>query len=163
MMYHETVAASRWLFAILVPAMLGAMLALQDALRADGGAVGRTLTAGAMIVIIVVLLAVAFWFTRLRVSVDAATLHFSFGPIRRTVDGSNVIAVKVERYDWRRFGGWGIRFARRDKQRARAWTVPFLRSGVWVEQQDGTGYYISSRRADVLAAAISGIRGTRRQ
>lgn len=167
-MHHETATASRWLLLILVLALGGASLGLRDALLGDGSLTGRVLTGAIMVAIVLILLAVAFWFTRLRVTVrggmadsmSGGSLHFSFGPIRRTIDGPEIGIVHVERYEWRRFGGWGIRFGHRDGYRARAWTVPFLRTGVWVGLREGSGYYLSSARPESLAAAIRGIQRT---
>ena len=167
-MHDETARASRWMLVILALALGGASLGLRDALLGDGSLTGRVLTGVIMTAIVLIVLAVAFWFTRLHVSVrggmsdnvSGGSLHFSFGPIHRTIEGTEIGMVLVEHYPWRRFGGWGIRFGHRDGYRARAWTVPFLRTGVWVGLGDGSGYYLSSARPESLAAAIRGIQRT---
>ena len=51
-------------------------------------------------------------------------------------------------------GGWGIRIGRTSGHLMRAYSVPFLRTGVAVEVWDGKRYFVSSRRPAALAAAI---------
>jgi hypothetical protein len=94
------------------------------------------------------------FFGRLRVHADDRRLRFHFGPFGRTLEAADITAAEAAPYRWLAFGGWGIRFGRVSGHFVRAYSVPFLRTGVAIEAADGKRYYVSSRRPEALAAAI---------
>ncbi len=151
--YDESIYAARWLLTVIALAMVaslgGALLVLvrEDApwwVAAQLGAVGALLGV------------VEFMFMRLRIEVGGERLRFHFGPFGPTLKLSDVRSVEPSPYRWLAFGGWGIRFGRVAGQTVRAYSVPFLRTGVAIETAAGRRYYASSRRPEVLAAAILG-------
>lgn len=101
------------------------------------------------------------WFGRLHVDVDEQALRFRFGPLRCTLDAAQIARIAPERYRRWRFGGWGWRFAVMERRLVRAYSVPFVRSGVAVETTDGRRYYISSRAPEALTRAVRAL-GERR-
>lgn len=151
--YDESVYASRWFIAVLVVAAAGSLFSAVDALRDDGG--NRVLGAGLPALIAALLIAIAVVFGRLRTEAGRNGLRFHFGPFGRTLEAADIRAAEVVPYRWLRFGGWGIRRGRMAGHSVHAYSVPFLRTGVAVQTRDGTRYYVSSRRPDVLAAAIN--------
>jgi hypothetical protein len=151
--YDESVYASRWFIAVLVVAAAGSLFSAIDALRDAGGS--RLLGAGLPALIAALLIAVAVVFGRLRTEAGGNGLRFHFGPFGRTLEAADIRAAAVVPYKWLRFGGWGIRLGRMAGHSVRAYSVPFLRTGVAVETRDGTRYYVSSRRPEALAAAIN--------
>lgn len=151
--YEESVYASRWLMVIIVVAAAGSLFSAIDALRGDGG--NRLLGAALPALIAVLLVAVGVLFGRLRIEARGSGLRFHFGPFGRTLDATDIRAAEVVPYRWLRFGGWGIRMGRMAGHSVRAYSVPFLRTGVVLEAHDGSRYYVSSRRPEVLAAAIN--------
>jgi hypothetical protein len=147
------VYASRWFIAVLVVAAAGSLFSAIDALRDEGGS--RLLGAGLPALIAALLIAVAVVFGRLRTGAGGKGLRFHFGPFGRTLEAVDIRAAAVVPYKWLRFGGWGIRLGRMGGHSVRAYSVPFLRTGVAVETRDGARYYVSSRRPEALAAAIN--------
>ncbi|MEX1022398.1 MAG: hypothetical protein WD058_04545 [Dehalococcoidia bacterium] len=148
--------AFRWLLRVIAVVTVAVLL-----LGARGSDQGATLVGTAAVVLgIFALLEV--WLLNLQVEVDGETLTAAFGPLRKRLRADDVAEVRAERYQWLLYGGWGVRFG---LGKRRAWTVPFLNSGVRITHQDGTRYYISSRSPDRLAAAVAdlvqrrGIRG----
>lgn len=151
--YDESVYAARWLLIVVALAMVASV----------GGAV--LLLAGAdaprwvalQLVAVGILLGLIEWmFMRLRIEVTRERLRFHFGPFGPTLKLSDVRSVEPSPYRWLAFGGWGIRFGRVAGTTVRAYSVPFLRTGVAIETVAGRRYYTSSRRPEVLAAAILG-------
>jgi hypothetical protein len=62
-----------------------------------------------------------------------------------------VASAAVDRYRWIRYGGWGIRYGFHGR---RAWSVPFVGTGVEVALKDGPRYFISSRQPMAFHRAI---------
>ena len=153
--YSEIVVASRWVNALAVVLGAGAGAGIAAMWR-DGGASdgARGPSTVALAVVAVVLLLAWRWFGRLHVDVDERALRFRFGPLRCTLDAARIARVSPEPYRWWRFGGWGWRFARVERRVVRAYSVPFVRSGVAVDTTDGRRYYISSRAPEALAYAV---------
>ncbi len=151
--YEESVYASRWLMALIVVAAAGSLFSAITALQGDGGS--RVLGVGLPALIGALLIAVAVCFGRLRTESGGSGLRFHFGPFGRTLAVADILAAEVMPYSWLRFGGWGIRFGRTAGHPVRAYSVPFLRTGVAVETRDGSHYFVSSRRPEALAAAIN--------
>lgn len=116
----------------------------------DGGMVPAVI----LVVLTVVLGAVAVVFARLRIEAGDDALRFRFGPFGPTLNAADIQSAEAAPYRWLAFGGWGIRFGRVSGHSVRAYSVPFLRSGVLVEAAGGKRYYVSSRRPEALAAAI---------
>ncbi|MDA1278740.1 MAG: hypothetical protein O3B95_01680 [Chloroflexi bacterium] len=107
-----------------------------------------------MAVGLIVISAVSIWFRKLVVFVDERYLAFGYGRFRKRFEFAQIASVKVTPYSFYKYGGAGIRYARHGH---RAWSIPFLHTGVEVQLREGTHdrtYYISSRRADELAEAI---------
>lgn len=151
--YQESVYASRSLLALIVVAAAGSLFSAATALRGDDG--NRFVGVGLPALIGTLLIAVAVCFGRLRTESGGGRLRFHFGPFGRTLEASDILVAQVMPYSWLRFGGWGIRFGRMAGDSVRAYSVPFLRTGVVVEMLHGGHYYVSSRRPEALAAAIN--------
>jgi hypothetical protein len=157
MTYHETVRAAD---IIRVTAWLSGGIAVFIGtwafLFADDEA-GRWVLTVALLVSGVLLLAVARWLTLLHIHVSGEVLSFRFGPFRRHIPLSQIERIAVTPYPWTRYGGWGIRMARGKR---RAFSMPFVRTGIELTVSDGKTYYLSSRNPQALAAAIeSGVAG----
>lgn len=96
----------------------------------------------------------ALWFRKLIVWVDDTYLAFGYGKFRKRFRFDQIHSGEVTPYSTMKYGGAGIRYA---KNGHRAWSVPFVHTGVEVKLTEGGNdrtYYISSRRADALAQAI---------
>jgi hypothetical protein len=102
------------------------------------------------------------WFGRLRIEVDEHALRFRFGALRCTLEAERIARAVPEPYRWWQYGGWGWRFALVGRRLVRAYSVPFVRSGVAVETTDGKRYYLSSRAPAELAAVLAALSGRRR-
>jgi len=97
---------------------------------------------------------VAMWFRKLVVWVDDTYLAFGYGKFRKRFTFDQIESVESIAYSFTKYGGAGIRYA---KNGHRAWSVPFLHTGVevkLVESGKDRTYYISSRRAEELECAI---------
>jgi hypothetical protein len=97
----------------------------------------------------------AVWFRKLIVWVDSTYLAFGYGKFRKRFTFDQIQSVESIPYSYSKYGGAGIRYA---KGGHRAWSVPFVHTGVEVKLVEGgkdRTYYISSRRADELESVIS--------
>ena len=149
MEYREDVRASDAMrvivWAAVVALLAGAVL---TAIAADSGrwigVLSLLVTAGALAL-------AGWWFLVLRVAVTPAEVSFRFGPFTKRMAPGDIERIAVTPYRWVSYGGWGLRMAR---GRRRAYTVPFLRTGVELTAADGRTYYVSSRNPPLLAAAI---------
>jgi len=94
---------------------------------------------------------VGWWFLTLHIEVTPEAVSFHFGPFGRRFAPGHVERIAVKPYRWIVYGGWGIRMA---PGKRRAYTVPFVRTGVELTASDGKAYYVSSRNPQLLAAAI---------
>jgi hypothetical protein len=158
--YDESVHASRWFYALLtVPLVAGAVGVAGVASERTLSAPARGTLLALLGAVVVLMVAVALVFGRLRLCVGAGALAFGFGPLRVRLAAAQIASARAERYAWLRYGGWGIRFALRAPWRDRAYSVPFVGSGVSVETVEGRRYYLSSRDPSGLEAAIRGLRG----
>lgn len=151
--YRELVQATalfRWIVRLAAIAAVVGLLGTAD----DGGStLVLTLVIGAMLV---GLMLVELWFMNLRVEVGDEALVAAFGPIKTHLRVRDITDVQAEPYQWLLYGGWGLRFG---FGKRRAWTVPFLNTGVRVTRSDGTRYFISSRSPERLAAAVASLIG----
>ena len=103
----------------------------------------------------IVMAAVAIWFRKLVVWVDSTHVAFGYGKFRKRFHQDQIRTVKSTPYSFVKYGGSGIRYARGGH---RAWSVPFLHTGVELELEENgkdRTYYISSRRPAELELAIS--------
>lgn len=92
------------------------------------------------------------WFLDLEVSVRERALSLRFGPRPRELAAVDLLDAAVESYDWRPYAGTGGGAFWR---RRRAFTAPFVRSGVAITTRDGTRYDVASRRPEMLQQAIT--------
>jgi hypothetical protein len=94
------------------------------------------------------------WFRKLIVWVDDTHLAFGYGKFRKRFTFDQIESVESTPYSFYKYGGAGIRYARNGH---RAWSVPFLHTGVEVKLTEGgkdRTYYISSKRAEELEQAV---------
>lgn len=169
MMYQESVSASRWMLVPLTPAAIALAVGLFVTLADDSISDGERLVGLIPIVIVIMLIPLLLWsFSRLRVSVSegdvsggdvdgGAELRASFGRFATVFPAAEIAAVEVKPYRWIEYGGWGIRWALPLKRHHRAWTVPFVSTGVLVRRTDSSSLYINSREPERLATAIRSI------
>jgi len=157
--YDETVYAAWWFLPAVAIATAAAVVSAMGALFGDDderwGAVAALVGVG------VTLGVVEFVFMRLRIELRGGSLRFRFGPFGPTLRVHDIVSAAPAPYRCLAFGGWGIRFGRIDGRSARAYSVPFLRTGVSVETASGRLYYTSSRRPGALAEAIGAAKGMR--
>lgn len=102
----------------------------------------------------IVMSVVSIWFRKLIVWVDDSYLAFGYGKFRKRFTFDQIQSVEATPYSAFKYGGAGIRYA---KGGHRAWSVPFLHTGVELKLIEGgkdRTYYISSRRPDELNEAI---------
>lgn len=118
------------------------------AARADGEAWVGLLVAGLVLLLVVLL---DRWFMSLRVTVTQAGVTARFGPFAKRLPAEALASAEAEGYRWMTYGGWGIRWG---TQGRRAWSVPFLGTGVAVALTDGSRYFISSRSPERLRSSI---------
>ena len=121
-----------------------------------GFAAWATLSATPVLAVGLLILAVGIvfimrWFTIMDLVVTSTVVEARFGPIRKRFPPKTIESVQAEDYNWQSYGGWGIR---RGFGGRRAYTVPFLRSGVLLSLQDGHRWYLSSSTPEALEYAI---------
>jgi len=151
--YDESVYAARWLLLVVVLAMAASIGGAVLVLASEESAWWVSLQ---LVAVASLLGAIQLTFRRLRIEVTSGRLCFRFGPFGPTLKLSEVRSAQPSTYRWAAFGGWGIRFRRFSGLSVRAYSVPFLRTGVAVETAEDGHYYISSRRPEALAGAILG-------
>ena len=108
----------------------------------------------AMIFGTITMAVVSFWFRKLIVWVDDTYLAFGYGKFRKRFTFDQIESVELTPYSFYKYGGAGIRYARDGH---RAWSIPFLHTGVEVKLTEGgkdRTYYISSKRAEELEQAV---------
>lgn len=120
----------RGIFYGSVLAMIAAVLApifFPDEDLTDAAAVAYFV---AMIFGLIAMMIAALWFRKLVVWVDDTYLAFGYGKFRKRFTFDQIHSVEVTPYSSYKFGGSGIRYARNGM---RAWSVPFLHTGVEVQ------------------------------
>lgn len=150
--YEERVCGPRWLtllgFLTAVGSLAGGGMALTD----KGSGLTSRIASGLVLLGLGPLL---FWlsltFNHLKVRVTDDGVRFQFGPLGKSINTSEIVAVEVERYGWLSYGGWGIRFSTRGR---RAYSVPGHPRGVALQLRDGIRYHISSGNPQALASAV---------
>jgi len=149
MQYREHVPASsgfRWVIRLVVVVPL--LIALFAVMADDSPHVGAVLT---LLLVLSLMLLLDRWMMELTVTVRDGEVEAAFGPIRKRTPIAELASVTVESYQWTRYGGWGIRWGR---EKRRAWSVPFVGTGVYLEKHDGTRWYVSSQSPEHLRSVI---------
>lgn len=143
----------KWHWIVLLPALWtfgGMVLTLLAALPGASLAVAAFL--GAMTLFFTLLWAA---FLVLRVAVTDRSVHVQYGLWGPKIDLATVTGCKVVDYDWKRFGGWGIK---RDSEGTWAYTLmgegPRAVEIAWREGGVEKRAVVSSRTPDELAASI---------
>lgn len=150
--YDESVYAARWMLVVIALAMFATLgAAIATLFSGDSRQWG---VAGMLVGIGAILGLAELMFMRLQIEVDQERLRFRFGPFGPTLKLSEIQSAEADPYRWLVFGGWGIRFGRVSGRFMRAYSVPFMRTGVAIETVTGARYYISSRQPEALATAI---------
>ncbi|MBI2866215.1 MAG: hypothetical protein HYX99_02495 [Chloroflexi bacterium] len=154
-LYHEEVRAPAW-FQVLawlpVPTLLTALIV--PALTEDMGRDAYIFFLGMGLALAVVLV-LATNFTAIQVQVTPDALRFGFGWFKHRVPLHAVRQVKTARYYWWPYGGWGLCIATGGR---RAYSLPGIPAGaeVTVEERGRVRrYFVSSRRPEELAQALS--------
>ena len=94
-------------------------------------------------------------FTMLSIAVAASGIEFRYGIFARRLRFDQIRSVAARRYEWLRYGGWGLRWSMGGR---RAWNMPFLNTGVAITvDEDGREreYYVTSRRPEELARVLN--------
>lgn len=146
MTYRERVPATR-LFRglLLVLFVVGATPLMVGAIQEQS--LGLALGSLAFVVLTGV---VVLWFGVLRIDVAGGELRASFGPFAKRIRVDEIAEVTVAPYRWTQYWGWGIRI----RPNKRAWSVPFINTGVRIAHVSGREYYISSRAPERLRDAL---------
>jgi hypothetical protein len=159
-LFRESVAAPGWLAAVVFGgmALVGFLIGL-EAVRGSLAGGERVLFYVFMTLALVVQGFVAANFLVLNVIVTPERVEFAYGLFRRRFAWAQVSGVSVERYDWKRYGGWGLRFHMHGR---RAWSVPGVPGGVAFQVESGgkrREYFVSSRRPEELARSVAQVSG----
>jgi hypothetical protein len=66
------------------------------------------------------LLCSALWllFTHVRITVTMDHLHVQYGVLGPKIAIRDVVSIQAEQYDWKEFGGWGLKVSKRDGAQA---------------------------------------------
>lgn len=154
--YREAVGAPRWFTFLILGGMgfVGFIVGLEST-RGSLEGVERVLFYVFMLLALVIQGFVALNFLSLSVAVSSDSVQFAYGLFKKRFQWSQVASYSVQRYDWKRYGGWGLRYGLHGR---RAWSVPGVREGVTF-QVDEKGqkreYFVSSRRASEFAQAVA--------
>jgi len=155
--YQEDVPMPAWLRAIMIVGIGGIIVGIAGPLldSAQGWAWYATYYP-AMAVLLLALVAVAYSFRRLRITVTDERVEFGFGRFRKSLPLASIQACEVKRYNWLPYGGWGIRFSTGGR---RAYSMPGIPGGVeiTVEQDKKVRrYFVSSTQPERFASSLSG-------
>jgi hypothetical protein len=155
-LYNESVPAPKWLAALILGGMafVGFMIGL-EATRGSLEGGERALFYVFMTLALIVQGFVAFNFLVLSITVTSEAVEFAYGVFKSRLAWPQVTGFSVQRYDWKRYGGWGLRFGLHGR---RAWSVPGVPEGLTFQASiDGKKreYFVSSRRTAEFASAVS--------
>lgn len=147
MVLHRDKSRAPW----TIHALLGGLtaMAIAGAFVAPGAWVSAVITAP-------ILLTVWLLFSVLRVSVSEGHVNIQYGLFGPKIPIAAIQSAEVVAYDWKRFGGWGIKMNMQGE-----WIYNMPGDGgravriTWTDKRGRTKVtYIGSRGADKLAAAI---------
>ncbi|MFN8639882.1 MAG: hypothetical protein U0360_10615 [Dehalococcoidia bacterium] len=156
--YEEVVRAPGWMIVVVLTIAVFSGIGLFGILRDPTlSPVERTVSALAVFVAGFAVGVVGLMFSSLQVRADPRGVAFGFGPFRSSLLPADITGAEAGRYRWFRFGGWGLRWSW--NLRDRAYSVPFVGSGVEIHLRSGRSFFISSRHPDSLAKAIEALRG----
>ena len=150
-LYRDKIVAPKWFLALMsLPLLIIVAVTIFESLKA--GAVN------ALPLIISTPIIAMMWllFSVLRITVSREQLVVQYGLIGPKVDIKDIISADAVDYDWKRFGGWGIRIGIDG-----SWAYNMMGDGgqaVRVVYRDGTRQhtiYVSTRHPAVLADAIN--------
>lgn len=152
MPYRERVPAAEWFrWFIRLVALVPVVMVLVASFVATDGSAGEQVAAVVTAVLTgALVLALDRWFMVLVVTADRSGVEARFGPFHTRLDAGEIASAADVPYRWMRYGGWGIR----GLGSRRAWTVPFLRTGVEFTTHDGRQVYVSSRAPHALIEAL---------
>ena len=155
-LYREAVSAPKWLAVLIIGGMafVGFMIGLESTRSSLEGS-ERILFYVFMVLALLVQGFVALNFLVLTVAVTADFVEFSYGVFRRRLAWPQVTGYSVQRYDWKRYGGWGLRFGLHGR---RAWSVPGVPEGVSFKVEHNgkrREYFVSSRRPEEFAGTVA--------
>ena len=135
------------------------MLACVITVLFTGVMVGLTSLAGgaAMLALVPVELAVWFLFSHVRTTVTEQLVHIQLGLFGPKIPIEAITKVEVEKYDWKKYGGWGIK---RSRDGTWAYSVPGGKGeALRVEYRDDKGkerkVVVSADNAAELVEAIN--------
>lgn len=155
MPYEERVPAATWFrWAVRLLGIVPLSVALFATFLADETAQADQVGLGFSVVFTaLVALFLDRWLMVLQVSVEDGVVQARFGPFRKRLTASEVTGAADVPYRWLQYGGWGIR----GLGNRRAWSVPFLKTGVEFTMRDGKRYFISSRTPRPFLEAVQQI------
>lgn len=160
--YRDKMRAPGAFFAILgipvfIQAVVAASLAMAPAPIPLGVFAIFPLTA-AFVAIMALLFAV------LRVTVSRHEVHIQYGLFGPKIPVHNITSAEAVTYDWKKYGGWGIRRARDG-----SWAYNMMGDAgravkiVWTDEKGSTNTtLVASSNPDALARAIAAARGGKR-
>ena len=105
--------------------------------------------------VLLVLIFVFKNFFRLEINVDKNGFHFNYGVFSRSFSWVDLEYASVEKYNWKTYGGWGIR---RSKKGRWAWSQLGVSNGVLIgmnKQGNLREYYVSSDKPNILADLLN--------
>jgi hypothetical protein len=155
-LYREAIPAPKWLAGLILLGMafVGFMIGL-EATRDSLEGSERLLFFVFMALALVTQGVVALNFFVLKVAVTSDSVEFAYGIFKRRFRWSQVTGYSVQRYDWKRYGGWGLRFGLRGR---RAWSVPGVPEGVSFQVEENgkrREYFVSSRKPAEFARTVA--------
>ncbi|MEX0761829.1 MAG: DUF3093 family protein [Dehalococcoidia bacterium] len=156
MRFDEQVRASPWGL-VLMGSAIAAVAGSLAFVAVSGSMTGADafIFYPVMIFTLLLLLFVTINFTALGITVTDNVLEFNLGLLRKRIDLADIESAEAAPYRAMQYGGWGWRFAMGGR---RAWTLPFIKTGVAVtvmENGNQRHYYLSSLRPEQLASAIT--------
>ena len=106
------------------------------------------------------LLCSALWllFTHIRITVTMDHLHVQYGVFGPKIPIRDVVSIQAEQYDWKEFGGWGLKVSRRDRTQAYSFAGGADR-GVRIEYRAEDGSirkaFVSTEEPEEIVRAVA--------